>query len=165
LRKLSFKIIHSTTILLPAWKSILKTLELPPRIMPWNVLTRWNLTFDMLNFALQYQKAIDAITDKHKLGLGEYSLEDDDWMLAKQLRDVLKDATLYFSRGTPNLAMVIPAMDHIDTMFTNGIVQNKHFNPAIRTALGLAKCTLNRYYSCTDSSVVYRIAMGRCFII
>jgi hypothetical protein len=44
----------------------------------------------MLNFALQYQKAIDAIADKRKLGLGEYSLEDDEWMLAKQLRDVLK---------------------------------------------------------------------------
>jgi hypothetical protein len=61
--------------------------------------------------------------------------------------------------------MVIPAMDHIDSMFTNGIIQNEHLDPAIRAALGLAKCTLNRYYSRTDSSVVYRIAMSRCFLI
>ncbi|KAG2085773.1 uncharacterized protein F5147DRAFT_588812 [Suillus discolor] len=116
----------------------------------------------MLNFALEYRKAIDAITDKRKLGLGEYALEDEEWMLAKQLRDVLKilkDATLYFSRGTPNLTMVIPAMDHIDNVFTNCTIKNENLDPAIRSALGLAKRTLNHYYSCTDSSVVYRIAM------
>jgi hypothetical protein len=28
----------------------------------------------------------------------------------------LKDATLFFSRRTPNLATVIPAMDHIDNV-------------------------------------------------
>ncbi|KAN0137507.1 hypothetical protein V8E53_004558, partial [Lactarius tabidus] len=34
-----------------------------------------------------------------------------------ELRDVLKifkDMTLFFSHGTPNLATIIPAMDHID---------------------------------------------------
>jgi hypothetical protein len=32
---------------------------------------------------------------------------------------ILKNPTLYFSHGTPNLATVIPAMDHIETVFTN----------------------------------------------
>lgn len=56
--------------------------------------------------------------------------------------------------------MVIPAMDHIDTTFTNCIINKACLQPAIRTALGLAKNTLNRYYSLTDSSNVYHIAMG-----
>jgi hypothetical protein len=30
---------------------------------------------------------------------------------------MFKDATLFFSRMTPNLATMIPAMDHIDTHF------------------------------------------------
>ena len=56
--------------------------------------------------------------------------------------------------------MVIPAMDHIDSTFTNGIVDSELLDPAIRAALGLAKRTLNRYYSLTDLSETYRIAMG-----
>ncbi|KAG1729541.1 hypothetical protein EDD22DRAFT_788839 [Suillus occidentalis] len=64
LRKLAFKIIHSTTILLPAWKEILKDLNLPQRIMPRDVSTRWNSTFDMLTFALEYQQVIDVIVEK-----------------------------------------------------------------------------------------------------
>ncbi|KAG2139889.1 hypothetical protein BD769DRAFT_1626323 [Suillus cothurnatus] len=83
-------------------------------------------------------------------------------MLAAQLWDVLmilKHATLFFSRGTPNLVMVIPAMDHIDTVFTNGIIKTKTLHPALRAALRIAKITLNRYYSLTDESETYRIAM------
>ncbi|EJD49362.1 hypothetical protein AURDEDRAFT_23274, partial [Auricularia subglabra TFB-10046 SS5] len=74
------------------------------------------------------------------------------------LIQILKDATLFFSRQTPNLAMVIPAMDHIDQVFSDQSVSHK-FNAAIRASLGLAKKTLNRYYSATDYSDLYRIAM------
>jgi hypothetical protein len=31
--------------------------------------------------------------------------------------------------------MVIPAMDHIDTVFTNGIIKTKTLHPALRAAL------------------------------
>jgi hypothetical protein len=60
--------------------------------------------------------------------------------------------------------MVIPAMDHIDQVFTNCIIKKEQLEPAIRAALGLAKQTLNRYYSLTDFSEVYRIAMGAFFL-
>ncbi|KAG2112248.1 uncharacterized protein F5147DRAFT_528837, partial [Suillus discolor] len=90
LQKLATKIVHSTTILLPVWKGILEDLKLAQQIMPRDVSTRWNSTFDMLNFALEYRNAIDVIVDKQKLGLGEYVLEDGEWMLVKQLHDVLK---------------------------------------------------------------------------
>ncbi|KAG2034884.1 hypothetical protein BDR03DRAFT_808780, partial [Suillus americanus] len=59
-------------------------------IMLCDVSTRWNLTFDMLNFALEYQAEIDKITDMRKLGLGDYELTKDGWALVQQLRDVLK---------------------------------------------------------------------------
>jgi hypothetical protein len=54
LRKLAFKIIHSTTKLLPAWRDYLKELKLADRLMPRDVSTRWNSTFDMLNFAIEF---------------------------------------------------------------------------------------------------------------
>ena len=61
----------------------------------------------------------------------------------------------------PNLTMVIPAVDYVDEVFTTGMLDHNHFDPAIHTAVGLAKNTLNKYYSLTDSSKVYRIAMSK----
>ena len=74
---------------------------------------------------------------------------------------ILKDGTEFFSHRSPNLAAVIPAMDHIDKDFTTKTQADSNTHPAIRYALTLAKKTLNRYYSLTDESEVYRIAMGK----
>jgi hypothetical protein len=52
-------------------------------------------------------------------------------------------------------------MDHIDKGFTDKTQPESNTHPAIRHALTLAKKTLNRYYSLTDESEVYRIAMGK----
>ena len=78
---------------------------------------------------------------------------------------IFKDATLFFSRDTPNLAMVIPAMDHIDMYLTNCTRAGNNLSPSISSALRLAKKTLNRYYKLSDMSATYRIAMGKQYII
>ncbi|GLB45613.1 putative hAT family C-terminal dimerisation region [Lyophyllum shimeji] len=49
-------------------------------------------------------------------------------------------------------------MDHIDKVLTT-LAHNTAYDPAIRSSLALGKKTLDRYYSLTDSSEVYRIAM------
>ena len=59
----------------------------------------------------------------------------------------------------PNLATVIPAMDFINDKLT-AHAHNRTLSPAIKASLELGKKTLNRYYSLTDLSEVYRIAMG-----
>ncbi|KAF8867525.1 hypothetical protein BD779DRAFT_1464272 [Infundibulicybe gibba] len=113
----------------------------------------------MLEFAVKYKKAVDAISGDRTLKLRTYELSTEEWGIATQLRDVLKvHATLYFSRATPNLATVIPAMDHIDRTFTTDAL-DPAYEPSIRAALVLGKKTLNRYYHLTDDSEVYRIAM------
>lgn len=66
-------------------------------------------------------------------------------------------------RSTPNLATVIPAMDHIDETLTTQS-QDSDFEPSIRAALAIAKKTLNKYYDKTDHSEVYRIAMSKSSI-
>ncbi|KIM36851.1 hypothetical protein M413DRAFT_56205, partial [Hebeloma cylindrosporum] len=62
LRKISFAIKNSTTIILPQWLSTLQELELAERMMPRDVRTRWNSTFDMLNFAVEHISPINTIT-------------------------------------------------------------------------------------------------------
>ncbi|KAJ3498251.1 hypothetical protein NLJ89_g10242 [Agrocybe chaxingu] len=161
LRKIAFKTIHSSTLLGPAWIACLKDLGLTVRIMPRDIQTRWNSTHDMLEFAIEYHNALDKFTADRKNDLRKYELSPNEWKIATQLRDVLlvlKDATLFFSRSTPNLATVIPAMDYIDTRLTTQ-GHNTGYAAPIRAAIGLAKKTLNRYYTLTDSSEVYRIAM------
>jgi hypothetical protein len=143
----------------------------------------------MLTFAVEFRAAIDLLSGDKANGLRAYELSKDEWKIATQLSEVLnvswrssiiinifsrnmsqlchltwcfkifKDATLFFSRSTPNLATVIPAMDHIDKVLsTQSLV--RRFEPAIRAALSLTKKTLNQYYNLTDNSEVYRIAMG-----
>jgi hypothetical protein len=52
LRALSNTIKNSTTIILPQWLAKLEELDLNVRMMPRDVITRWNSTFDMLDFAV-----------------------------------------------------------------------------------------------------------------
>jgi hypothetical protein len=76
------------------------------------------------------------------------------------IHQIFKHGTLFFSRDSPNISTVIPAMDHIDEYLATAC-QNLKLSKAIRAALDIGKQTLNRYYDKTDHSDVYRIAMGR----
>ena len=94
LHKISFMIKNSTTILLPAWHRTLSAHQLSKRMMPRDVPTRWNSTFDMLEFAIQHRIVIDAMTAVHKDDLHQYELVSAEWKIATELRDVLKVNTL-----------------------------------------------------------------------
>jgi len=60
--------------------------------------------------------------------------------------------------------MVIPIMDHIDKHLATSATNNN--TPlALKAALAMGKQTINRYYNKTDNAEVYRIAMGKIFII
>ena len=77
-------------ILLPAWKTCLEELELVLRIMPRDVTTRWNSTFDMLSFAVKYRRAIEQMTSERKNDLRQYELAEEEWAIVRKLSDTLK---------------------------------------------------------------------------
>jgi hypothetical protein len=76
-------------ILLPAWCATCKDLNLSDRVIPRDVSTRWNSTFAMLDVAIQFKAAIQAITGDILLGLDDYELSASEWQIAEQLCDVL----------------------------------------------------------------------------
>ena len=57
---------------------------------------------------------------------------------------------------------MIPATDHFDEVMASAMISDK-YSPAIRSAMRIGKNTLNRYYSKTDYSEMYRVAMGMLF--
>jgi len=63
--------------------------------MPQDVSTQWNSTYNMLCFAIGYCKAIENITSDHKNDLQQFELTEDEWVIAKQLRDTLKVHDLF----------------------------------------------------------------------
>lgn len=159
-RRLAFAIVRSTTIALPAWRRYCKELKLKPRILPRDVVTRWNSTYYMLDFAIKYRTVIDAMTADKSLKLRKFELEVEEWGIADDLVAVLtqyKNATLFFSQDSASVAAVIPAMDRI----TNHLnyQTGKAYHPSIAAAMKLARKKMDRYYSLTDSSTTYRIAM------
>ena len=58
--------------------------------MPRDIATRWNSTFDLLEYALKHRKAVDLLTQRRELGLRKFELSDNEWAIVEQLRSVLK---------------------------------------------------------------------------
>ena len=95
IRKLSFAIINSTTIALPAWRKACTNHKLPLNLIPRDVKTRWNSTYDMVKMAFAFRAAIDDITADKSLKLRKYELDDDDWKVIGDLLRVLKVRFLF----------------------------------------------------------------------
>lgn len=60
---------------------------------------RWNSTFDMLDYTLTHQQAMDMMTQHREMGLCAFKLTDDEWVVLEELRDVLKARVCYTFGG------------------------------------------------------------------
>jgi hypothetical protein len=77
--KLAYAIKNSSTLALLEWFHILDDLSLDARIIPRDVHTHWNATYDMLNFSYDYKEAINQITDRCEMKLRDYEIELHEW--------------------------------------------------------------------------------------
>ena len=72
---------------------------------------------------------------------------------------IYKDAALFFSQDKVSLiANVIPTMDRINALLSD--VPAEPLCQSVKHALTFARKSINKYYSKTDLSNVYHIAMG-----
>jgi len=59
-------------------------------MMPRDVSTRWNSTYDMLEFALKYAAALNAMTDDRDMKLRKFELSKREWSMAAELCKALQ---------------------------------------------------------------------------
>ena len=102
----AYAIKNSPTIIQPKWKKTLlklvvkvqrdnqKALTVP--MMPWDIATHWNSTYEMLKFAFSYWEGSDNLADDWMLKLCDYELRDEDWKIVKQLHDSLKVSNSFY---------------------------------------------------------------------
>jgi hypothetical protein len=63
---------------------------LSKRMMPRDVTTRWNYTYEMLTFAYTYRNVFNELTSNRDMKMRKYELEDSEWEIVNQLAGVLK---------------------------------------------------------------------------
>lgn len=98
-RKISFKIINSPTKLLPRWCEVVTGSPFEKRVLPRDVSTRWNSTYDMLKAFLEMKDFVVKFTDRSSNELADFILDDDEWEAVEGLVHVLKvcfDFRLFF---------------------------------------------------------------------
>jgi hypothetical protein len=60
------------------------------RLIPHNVSTRWNSTFDMLKVAIEYRAPIDTLVGGRKNKMRDLELDASEWTALEDLMKVLK---------------------------------------------------------------------------
>lgn len=59
-------------------------------MIPRDVRTRWNSTYDMIVVAIQYKDAVNRVCSEKENGLRDLELDEEEWDVARQLRDALE---------------------------------------------------------------------------
>lgn len=144
---------------------------LPPiryKAIPRPCETRWNTIAALLDGALPMADAIDKVVlhpqhnKQRKNRLSRFRMTLQQWQLADELRGVLVpflEATDLISTGTNALLHeVIPIMDTL-TRHLDDVYDRESTSPLIRLAVAMGRRILDKYYSKTDASIMYRAAM------
>lgn len=71
---------------------------LTARMIPRDVATRWNSTYEMLSFAHTYREAYNEITANRDMKMRKYELSDKEWKIVNDLASVLKVSSMDFGR-------------------------------------------------------------------
>lgn len=153
-----------------------------------SVPTRWNTVAEASGCALELKKALVVLWDmpqhNHRTAkLCKYKLSDTEWGILKQLYDILEvsfiifsiqpayvlmccsqhflAATLRISKShIPLMHEVIPVMD-ILTNELNATIQDTTIHIAVRAAAARGRVIMDKYYSRTDESIMYHMAMSK----
>ena len=164
--------------------------DLNSETLVYAVRTRWNTVTEVLERGLQMREVLGQLCDmtafnSSKSGgvqLRRYTINDEEWVILEQLFKLLHVslivlrryrisdsarwqpflyATKIMSKGDYALVHnVIPSMD-ILTEHLDAFKDDTNLKPIIRVAAARGMAIMNKYYSRTDESEIYRISMSK----
>ncbi|KAI7964720.1 hypothetical protein MJO29_002818 [Puccinia striiformis f. sp. tritici] len=136
-----------------------------PHSIERDVRTRWNSTWAQIKSIIRCEKAIMIWQKDKKHGVPrKYYIDVADIELARQLVSILQlfyEQTLQISkRGSARLSHIIVYIDEITDLLSNAIKgEDNEYPPALRNACRVGLRLTNKYYTLTDCSPLFRIAM------
>ncbi|OAV93297.1 hypothetical protein PTTG_27364 [Puccinia triticina 1-1 BBBD Race 1] len=138
---------------------------LKPHNIERDVRTRWNSTLMQLNGILRCSEAImEWQKDKRYGNPREHQISHSDLKLAQDLVEVLQPfhkITLQVStRGSAWISQVVVFIDQITSHLLTAISNKSDgYPPALQNACRAGLQLTNKYYTLTDCSPLYRVAM------
>ncbi|KNF01897.1 hypothetical protein PSTG_05014 [Puccinia striiformis f. sp. tritici PST-78] len=134
-----------------------------PHTVECDVRTWWNSTLIQVNSILRCEDAILEWQRHKRHGVDrEYFLDPSDFDLARDLAHVLNlfyEITLQISTsGSARLSNIVVFINQI-TEHLSTAISGADYPPALRNACRIGLKTTNKYYSLTDVSPLYRIAI------
>ncbi|TBU55542.1 hypothetical protein BD310DRAFT_777191, partial [Dichomitus squalens] len=133
------------------------------------VKTRWNTVAVVLERILELKDVLPELCDMHRFNgdrsarLRRYILSNEEWAVLEQLYRLLDPflfATNDISLSTRGLVHeVIPYMDVL-TAHLDDFQDDLSLTSAIRAAAKRGRLMLSKYYSLTDETPIFRIAMS-----
>lgn len=166
--------------LLPKIKGIAKTLRYGTNAkLEWNTIctnsgreaisvrrsveTRWNTAIAMIDDILSMEDEIKRLVAVPNLDLQKYTMCSEEWTMTRSLQPLLRAflaLTLKFSQSNvPLISEVIPMMDQLTTGIDHLRASHK-IHPMVRYAAALTQQMVNKLYSKSDESWIYRVAIG-----
>ncbi|WVF70526.1 hypothetical protein IAT40_005316 [Kwoniella sp. CBS 6097] len=146
----------------------------PQRVIQRDIETRWNTTGDMIGLCMDMKlvvlafykdKAIQADKNAKVVFDKPNQLSELDWKTMAALRPVLtffKTATIRFqydlSRPIVTVASVVPYLDEV-TKQLDKILLDEKVPVMVRVGCCVGKNLANKYYSRSDESIIYRLAI------
>lgn len=141
---------------------------IPFRIPVRDVATRWNSLTRVIDRALELRPALDKLVGLKQFNktsgakVNHFRLEPVHWLLLTQLKlllDQFVEATEHISQyNHPLLHEVIPLIDILTESLDNTI-DDFTLLPTVCAVALRGKLVMKKYYSYTDDSVMYRLAM------
>jgi len=71
-------------------------------MMPRDVATCWNSTYDMLKFTDEYRAALNVMTADCDMNLRKFKLSKKEWAMATELCEVLRVRLSFYISLLPN---------------------------------------------------------------
>ena len=144
------------------WKEVCRMLDLPNKYIEYDVETRWNSTFRMIDDGLKAKKQIKKFLELQN-ELPPFNAED--WVFLQQLHEVLdkfNEHTLWVSQKSPQISLAVPIYYELHDLLDNASAREGTFRSLgddIPEAVSVGMRKFEKYYRFMDESDTYYAAL------